>query len=64
MATLSYDVRRIAVPVAAMLLLSGCSGGGESSRATRSPSTAPTTSATSEPSPTATATESVLIARS
>ena len=58
MATLSYDVRRIAVPVAAMVLLSGCSGGGESSRATRSPSTAPPTSATSEPSPTATATES------
>jgi dipeptidyl aminopeptidase/acylaminoacyl peptidase len=41
-----------------MVLLSGCSGGGESSRATRSPSTAPTTSATSEPSPTATASES------
>ena len=53
MATISYDVRRFAVPVAAMLLLSACSGGDESSRATRTPSPAPTTSAPSEPSPTA-----------
>ena len=57
MATLSYDVRRIAVPVAAMLLLSGCSGSEESPRATRTSSTAPTTSAPSEPSPTASPTE-------
>ena len=57
MATLSYDVRRIAVPVAAMLLLSGCSGSEESPRATRTSSTAPTTSAPGEPSPTASPTE-------
>ena len=58
MATLSYDVRRFAVPVAAMLLLSGCSGGEESPGATRTSSAAPTTSAPSEPSPTSSPTES------
>ena len=57
MATLSYDVRRIAVPVAAMLLLSGCSGSEESPRATRTSSTAPTTSTPGEPSATASPTE-------
>jgi uncharacterized protein len=57
MATLSYDVRRIAVPVAAMLLLTGCSGGKESPRATQTSSGAPTASAPSEPSPTASPTE-------
>ena len=57
MATLSYDVRRIAVPVAAMLLLSGCSGSEEPPRATQTSSPAPTTSAPSEPSPTASPTE-------
>jgi dipeptidyl aminopeptidase/acylaminoacyl peptidase len=57
MATLSCDVRRIAVPVAAMLLLSGCSGSEESPRATQTSSPAPTTSAPSEPDPTASPTE-------
>ena len=57
MATLSYDVRRFAVPVAALLLLSACSGGEESPRATRTSSAAPTTSAPSDPSPTASPTE-------
>ena len=56
MATLSYDVRRFAMPVAAMLLLTACSGGDESSNATRTPSASPTTSAPTEPSPTATPT--------
>ena len=58
MATISYDVRRIAGPVAAMLLLSGCSGDdGESPRATQTSSAAPTATASSEPSPTASPTE-------
>ena len=58
MATISYDVRRFAAPVAAMLLLTACSGGDESSNATRTPSASPTTSAPTEPSPTATPTPS------
>jgi uncharacterized protein len=57
MATISYDVRRIAGPVAAMLLLSGCSGSEESPRATQTSSAAPTTSEPSETSPTASPTE-------
>ena len=56
MATISYDVRRLAAPVAAMLVLTSCSGGDESSTATRTPSASPTTSAPTEPSPTATPT--------
>ncbi len=58
MATISYDVRRLAMPVAAMLLLTACSGGDDSSNATRTPSASPTTSAPTEPSPTATPTPS------
>jgi len=52
MATPSYDVRRIVLPLAVALLLTGCSGDGESS--TAAPASAPSSassSAASEPSP-------------
>jgi dipeptidyl aminopeptidase/acylaminoacyl peptidase len=49
MATTSYDVRRFAMPVAAVLLLAGCSGD-TSTDADRTPTPAPSTTAASAPS--------------